>query len=64
MELLAAGLDLDSEVFGQVDFGWEGTSLVVVFGFQVLLVGFGELKGGLVYYDLRFGSKGWFDLSQ
>ena len=58
------GLDLDSEVFGQVDFGWEGLGLVVVFGFQVLLIGLGEVEGGLVYHDLGFGSKGWFDLFQ
>lgn len=59
-----AGLDLDSEVFGQVEFGWEGSGLVMVFGFQALLVGLDGMEDGLVYLVLDFGSKDWFDLWQ
>ena len=60
-----AGLDLvDNKVFGQVEFGLKGSGYGVEFGFQVLLVGLGEVEGGLVYRDLKFESKGWFDLLQ
>jgi len=58
VELVAAGLDLDNEVFGQVEFGWEGSGLVVIFQFQVLFFVIGEVDGGLVYHDLRFWSEG------
>ena len=59
-----AGLDLDSEVFGQVEFGWEGSGLVMVFGFQAFLVGLGGVKDGLFYLVLGFGSRDWLDLWQ
>ncbi|PHU20463.1 hypothetical protein BC332_11614 [Capsicum chinense] len=64
VEIVVAGLDLDSEVFGQVEFGWKGSGLVMVFGFQALLVGLGEVEDSLVYLVLGFGSKDWFDLWQ
>jgi len=50
-----------SEAFGQVEFGLEDLGFGVVFGFQFLLVRLSEVKGALVYHDLDFGSKGWFD---
>ena len=59
-----ARLDLDSEVFGQVEFGREVLGLVVVFGFQALLVELGGVKNGLVYLVLGFGNKAWLDLWQ
>ena len=52
-----AGLDLDSEAFGQVEFGWEGSGLVMVFRFQALLVRLGGVEDSLVYLVLGFGSK-------
>ncbi|PHT65831.1 Low affinity sulfate transporter 3 [Capsicum annuum] len=57
-----AGLDLDNEVFSQVKFGWEGSGLLMVFGFQALLVRLCGVEDGLVYLVLGFGSKDWFDL--
>ena len=59
------GLDLvESGAFGQIEFGLEGSGLVVALGFQILHVGLGEVEGGFFYHYLGFGSKGWFDLSQ
>ena len=49
-----AGLDLvDNKVFGQVEFGLEGSGYGVAFGFQVLLVGLGEVVVGLASHGLE-----------
>mgnify|MGYP003362673314 CR=1 FL=1 len=40
----------------------EGSSLVVEFGFQILLVGLGVVEGGVATHGLGFGNKVWAGL--
>ncbi|PHU07142.1 Protein EMSY-LIKE 3 [Capsicum chinense] len=66
VELVVVRLDLvDSEVFGQVEFGLEDTGFGGrAFGFQTLFAGLGRVKDGLFYLILGFESKNWLDLWQ
>ena len=52
------GLDLvDSEVFGYMEFGLEGSGFVVAFRFQLLLVVLGVVEGGVASHGIGFENK-------